>query len=320
MAILVTGAAGFIGCNLIEKLINSRNRVFGLDNLCRGEEANLKHLDGNHFQFRKVELCNLESFAEAVSEFNKIETIEEVWHLAANSDILAGINTPDVDLNDTFLTTYNTLQVMRRFGIRKILFSSTSAIYGDMGPIEIHEDAGPLFPISNYGAMKLASEAIISAASESFLDKACIFRFPNVVGFPATHGIILDLIRKLKKTPDELQVLGDGTQQKAYLHVHELINAMILIRDKADKKLNYYNIGANDDGVSVRFIASKVVELFSPSAKIVFGSGNKGWVGDVPRFTYNIDKVTALGWKPKLSSSEAIIKAINEVIAQETKK
>lgn len=320
MAILVTGAAGFIGCNLIERLIKNGNKVFGIDNLCRGKEDNLRHLYETNFLFRKVELCNLDEFTETVSEFNKLEAIEEVWHLAANSDILAGINTPDVDLNDTFLSTYNTLRVMDRFGIRKILFSSTSAVYGDMGQLAIHEDIGPLFPISNYGAMKLASEAIISAATESFIDKAYIFRFPNVVGFPATHGIILDLIRKLKKTPEELWILGDGTQQKAYLHVHELIDAMIMIRDKANEKLNYYNIGANDTGVSVRLIAEKVVELFSPSAKIVFGSGNKGWVGDVPRFVYNINKVTALGWKPKLSSSEAITKAIKEVIEQETKK
>jgi UDP-glucose 4-epimerase len=318
MAILVTGAAGFVGSNLIERLLKDGNTIFGLDNLCRGEKANINHLNGAHFFFSKVELCDFNEFKAAVSEFIKLESIEEVWHLAANSDILAGIKNPEVDLNDTFLSTYNTLRIMQLFNIRKIFFSSTSAVYGDLGNMLIHEDIGPLFPISNYGAMKLASEASISSATESFIDKAYIFRFPNVVGFPATHGIILDLIKKIKKNPEELNVLGDGTQQKAYLHVHELVEAMLFIREKANDKLNYYNIGADDTGVSVRFIAEKVVELFNPSSKIVFGSGNKGWVGDVPRFSYNIEKVKALGWRPKLNSSEAIVKAIKEIIKQET--
>jgi UDP-glucose 4-epimerase len=317
MAILVTGAAGFIGVNLIDRLIKEGHRVFGLDNLCRGAEINLRHLNYNNFHFRKVELCNLSEYNETVSEFIKIETINEVWHLAANSDILAGINDPDVDFNDTFLSTINTLRIMKKFNIRQIFFSSTSAVYGDMGNRTIYEDMGPLFPISNYGAMKLASEANISAAAETFIDKAFIFRFPNVVGIPATHGIILDFIRKLKNNSAELQVLGDGTQQKAYLHVHELIEAMFHIRDKSNKKINYYNIGSDDDGVSVRFIAEKVIELFSPSAQILFGLGNKGWVGDVPKFTYNIEKVKTLGWRPNLNSSEAIIKAIKEIITQE---
>lgn len=317
MAILVTGAAGFIGSNLIERLIKDGNKVFGLDNLCRGVMENINHLQGPQFFFNKAELCDLAEYKEVVSEFSKIETIDEVWHLAANSDIPAGIKNAEVDLNDTFLSTFNTLRIMQMFNIRKIFFSSTSAVYGDMGNLAIHEDIGPLFPISNYGAMKLASEASISASTESFIDHAYIFRFPNVVGLPATHGVILDFIQKLKKNSEELHVLGDGTQQKVYLHIHDLIEAMLFIRDRANNKLNYYNIGSDDHGVSVRFIAEKVVQLFSPSAKIIFGLGNKGWVGDVSKFTYNIEKVKALGWRPKLNSSDAILKAINEIIKQD---
>jgi UDP-glucose 4-epimerase len=318
MAILVTGAAGFIGTNLIKRLLDDGYTVFGLDNLSRGKVEILKPFEGYNFVFKKVELCNLAEYSVAITEFMKVAPIDEVWHLAANSDIVAGVTNPNVDLKDTFLSTFNTLRIMEIFNIRKIFFSSTSAVYGDMGNLAIHEDIGPLFPISNYGAMKLASEASISAATESFVDHAYVFRFPNVVGFPATHGIILDLIQKLMKNSEELLVLGDGTQQKAYLHVQELVEAMLFIRNQANKKMNYYNIGANDDGVSVRFIAEKVVQLFTPSAKIVFGEGNKGWVGDVPRFKYNIDKVKALGWMPRLSSSEAILKAITEIIKQET--
>ena len=319
MAILINGVAGFIGTNLANRLLLMGEKVFGIDNLSRGS---LKNIEGcfssKNFHFNKIDLSNEHDFSNCIEDLISVEEITEVWHLAANSDILAGITTPDIDLRDTFLTTYNTLRIMEKFNIRNILFASTSAIYGDMGSNAIKENSGPLFPISNYGAMKLASESIISAASETFIDNAYIFRFPNVVGCPATHGILLDLIKKLRLSPNELHVLGDGTQQKAYLHISELIDAMLFIRDRTNEKLNYYNIGADDTGVSVSFIANKVVEMLSPNAKIIYGLTNKGWVGDVPRFTYNIDKVKSLGWWPKLSSEQAILKALNEIIVQES--
>jgi UDP-glucose 4-epimerase len=237
--------------------------------------------------------------------------------MAANSDIPAGISNASIDLNDTFITTFNTLEVMKEFDIRAMIFASSSAIYGDLGGRALVEDIGPLLPISNYGAMKLASEAIISAAVESYLDYGFIFRFPNVIGVPATHGIILDLVRKLKDSAQFLEVLGDGTQQKSYLHVDELINAMQFIRKNAKGKCNYYNIGPDDDGVTVSFIAEKVVELVAPGAQIIYGFGNKGWIGDVPKFCYSIDKLKNLGWHPALNSANAINKAILEVHEQE---
>jgi UDP-glucose 4-epimerase len=318
MAILITGVAGFIGSNLANTFINTGKIVFGIDNLCRGSIDNLINLPKEKFLFDNVDLSNYDNYEISIFNFLQNERIEEVWHFAANSDIQAGIFDPEIDFRDTFLTTYNTLRIMKKFEIQKIFFASSSAVYGDMGNDLIHEYSGPLLPVSNYGAMKLSSESIISAASESLPISGYIFRFPNVVGGPATHGIILDLVRKLKKTPYELNVLGDGTQQKAYLHVDELIDAMLYIRNYAVDKLNYYNIGTDDGGVSVRFIAEKIVELFSPVAQIVFGLGNKGWVGDVPKFKYSIEKVKALGWSPKLNSSEAIVKAIKEIIKQET--
>lgn len=314
MSILITGVAGFIGSNLANFFIHNKEHVIGIDNLSRGTLSNLKGIEvDNNFRFENINICDYFGYLGKVSNYHQTDPITEVWHLAANSDIPAGIENEDIDLTDTFMTTFNTLKVMKELKIPIISFASSSAIYGDLGKHKLNENIGPLFPISNYGAMKLASEAAISASVESNLDKAFIFRFPNVIGTPATHGVILDFIKKLRETPKYLNVLGDGTQRKTYLHVEELIDAMILIRTKADEKINYFNIGADDDGVTVRFIAEEVVKIVAPGASINYGSGDKGWVGDVPRFTYSIDKLLSLGWIPRLNSAESVKKAIFQI-------
>jgi len=205
---------------------------------------------------------------------------------------------------------------MKKTECKKLYFASSSAVYG-VHQQRLHEDLGPLFPISNYGAMKLSSEALISASLELFLDKVSIFRFPNVVGVPATHGVILDFIRRLKENPMQLDVLGNGTQQKTYLHVNELIEAMLFINDNTDNGLNYYNIGAMDDGVFVREIAEQTIKRVAPNALITYQDSERGWVGDVPRFYYSADKLGKLGWKPSSSSFEAVVKAIDEIALQE---
>lgn len=318
MSILVTGAAGLIGANLIRRLLDAGQRVTGMDNLCRGTLANLNDLL-NHpeFSFARVNLDDIEAYRSALITAHAASPIQEIWHLAANSDIPAGVNDPAVDLRDTFMTTYNTLLLMAELGIDTLAFASSSAVYGDFGHQAIDEDAGPLFPISNYGAMKLASEAAISAAAESHLKHAYIFRFPNVVGVPATHGVILDFIRKLDVTPGQLSVLGNGTQQKSYLHVEELVDGMLFIREQAGDRLNYFNIGTDDAGISVRRIAEHVVAKVAPAAQLSFGTENRGWVGDVPRFRYSIAKLENLGWRPRLSSEEAIVRAIEQIARQE---
>jgi UDP-glucose 4-epimerase len=319
MSVLITGVAGFIGCNLAKYFLSSGRRVYGVDNFCIGSMKNIEALSTNPlFDFHEIEITDLKAFQASCSHFHKQDKITEVWHLAANSDIPAGVGSANVDLKDTFMTTFSTLEVMKKLGIPKLFFASSSAIYGDFGEKPITEEIGPLLPISNYGAMKLASEAAISAAVESYLEQAFLFRFPNVIGVPATHGVILDFVRKLHSNSSVLDVLGDGTQQKGYLHVDELIDAMLFIRDNAKESLAFYNIGTDDDGAAVKFIAEQTVINASPKAGIIYGKGKKGWVGDVPRFTYSIDKLRALGWAPKLDSCEAVIKAINEVIKQES--
>jgi UDP-glucose 4-epimerase len=318
MAVLITGVAGFIGSNLAHKLIAKGQKVLGVDNLSRGKIDFIKALSPNPaFKFLHGDINDKSAFYSFVKSCAQEEKITEVWHLAANSDIPNGVKDANIDLRDTFMTTFNVLEAMKEFGIKVIHFASSSAIYGDLNGKMLKEDIGPLCPISNYGAMKLASEAIICAASESHLEKVYIYRFPNVIGTPATHGVIVDLIRKLRMNPNELEVLGDGSQRKAYLHVDDLILAMHFISERSEGKINIFNIGAGDTGVFVRDLAQEVVRVVSPKAKIKFGTSNKGWVGDVPEFQYSIDRLKGLGWQLDLNSMDAVKRSIREIAAQE---
>jgi UDP-glucose 4-epimerase len=318
MAVFITGVAGFIGCNLARAMLERGDEVAGFDNLSRGSAANLEPLRRRAgFSFERIDLADLDAYRRALGAVHGRRPITEVWHLAANSDIPAGIADPNVDLRDTFMSTFNTLLLMKELRIATLAFASSSAIFGDRGGRKLAEHEGPLLPISNYGAMKLASEAAISAALQSHLERAFVFRFPNVIGVPATHGVIVDLVRRLRAAPGKLEVLGDGNQQKGYLHVEELVEAMLFIRAQARDKLNCFNVGADDDGVSVRFIAETVVRRVAPQARISFGAGPVGWPGDVPRVSYSIAKLERLGWRPKQSSAQAVCRAVDEIAAQE---
>jgi UDP-glucose 4-epimerase len=313
---LVTGAAGFIGSHLVDALLARGATVTGIDNLKLGKRKNLASaLTNPRFKFFEADLNDLAACGKIISDQSKLAPFSAAWHMAANSDIRAGVSDPDVDFRDTFLTTYNLLKLMREHKIPRLAFASTSAIYGDLNQ-KLTEDIGPLFPISNYGAMKLASEAAISAAAESFLERAWVFRFPNVVGSRATHGAIFDFIHKLKKNPAELEVLGDGTQEKPYFHVADLIDAMLFIVGRAKEKLNFFNIGTSDTITTVRFLAETTIRIAAPNAKIRYTGGNRGWVGDVPKVNYSVEKLKKLGWTPRLTSNQAVDRAVAEIVAE----
>jgi UDP-glucose 4-epimerase len=314
---LVTGGAGFIAVTLIKKLLEKGHTVLALDNLTRGNIAYIEpFLKNPSFTFAKVDCADLPTFRTGLLSALNGRRVSDLWHMAANSDIPAGGADANVDLRDTFMTSFNAVVLMNEQRIPTIHFASSSAVYGDFGRTEIAETSGPCTPISNYGAMKLASEAQISAAVELFAVRANIFRFPNVVGVPATHGVIFDLLNKLKKDPSILPVLGDGTQQKSYLHVSDLVDAMLFIAEHGQNKLNIFNIGATDVGATVRFIAETVKATASPTAHIQYGVGDKGWPGDVPRFRYSVKKLTDLGWSPRMNSEQALRLAIKEIAAQ----
>jgi UDP-glucose 4-epimerase len=314
---LVTGGAGFVGVNLVDALTRRGIDVVVMDDLSLGQRGFLDRLGlQQRMRFLEVDLSDLDAYRAAVREEHIQRPVAEVWHLCANSDIPAGVTNPEVDLKNTFMTTFNTCVVMRELGIRRLNFSSTSAVYGDHGAEAITESFTTI-PISNYGAMKLASEAQIYAAAETGFEKITVFRFPNVVGAPATHGVILDFVHKLKATPGRLDVRGNGTQRKAYLHVCDLVDAMLFVRDNALGKITTINIGPTDAGITVREIAEKVRDRVAPDAEIHYGSEDRGWVGDVPRFRFSIAKLVDLGWLPPRGSHEAIALAIEEIAAQE---
>ena len=309
MKTLIIGGAGFIGSVLVKELLKNNAEIIVIDKLSLGSAD---YIDTTKVEFHPMDINNTEKVLEVLRD----RTVGEVWHLAANSDIPAGVEDMNVDLDDTFMSTASTLKIMKKIECKKLYFASSSAVYG-FNENRLHEDIGPLMPISNYGAMKLSSEALISASLEAFLDKVCIYRFPNVVGVPATHGVILDFIKKLKKDSSTLEVLGNGTQQKTYLHVSELVEAMLFINNNTDNGMNYYNIGAMDDGVFVKQIAEETAKVASPNAKINYQKTDRGWVGDVPRFYYSVVKLKELGWSPKMSSLEAVQRAVIEIASQE---
>ena len=309
MKILIIGGAGFIGSVLVKEMLKDNADIIIIDKLSLGST---NYIDTTKVEFHQIDINNIDRVLEVLHD----KQVGEVWHLAANSDIPAGVEDINVDLDDTFMSTVSTLKVMKKIGCKRLYFASSSAVYG-FNENRLHEDIGPLMPISNYGAMKLSSEALISASLESFLDKVCIYRFPNVVGVPATHGVILDFVKKLKKDMTVLEVLGNGTQQKTYLHVSELVEAMLFINNNTVNGMNYYNIGAMDDGVFVRQIAEETTQVVSPDATINYQKSDRGWVGDVPRFYYSVDKLKDLGWSPKMHSLEAVQRAVREIVSQE---
>ena len=313
MQILVTGGAGFIGSHLVDALLNDGHQVIAIDNLSLGRKSNIQHnLDNKNFAFVEGDILDDELFL-SLFENNKFDI---VFHLAANSDIARSHANPSIDLNMTFMTTFKVLEAMRKYNVKKLMFASTSAIYGDAKGLEVKEDFGPLLPTSHYGACKLASEGVIASFCENYGIQAFITRFPNVCGERTTHGILHDFVKKLKNNPSELEVLGNGKQAKPYLYVKDLVEAILFVVNNTVDKINYYNLGV-EGNTPVYKIAQMVIQSMGLNADIRYTGGDRGWIGDVPQFRYNLDKIHHLGWKAKLSSDEAVQKAIDYILKED---
>ena len=318
MKILVTGGAGFIGSHLIDALLKNGHDVVCADKLIFGDK-NIQHLlsdrelmDKGKFKFYQLELADKDNIEKIFSE----NQIEAVYHLAANSDIQKGGKVPDIDFNDTFLTTREILEGMRKYDVKNLFFSSTSAVYGEMPDVKLTETTGGLMPVSYYGGAKYASEALISSYVSMCDMSAVIFRFPNVIGPRLTHGAVFDFIRKLRRNPHELEILGDGKQCKPYIYALDLVEAIIRLTEQFKAGENVYNISVIGDGTTVTHIAEIVVEEMGLNDVIFkYTGGDRGWKGDVPRFSYDISKMLSTGWRPKHTSDEAVRQTVKDALA-----
>ncbi len=310
MKYLIAGGAGFIGSHMADALMG-RGEVTVFDNLTSGRMEHLvQHRDNPGFKFIKGEIGDLDHLTRAM------EGHDAICHFAANPDIAKSMLETDLDIREGTILTYNVLEAMRKNGVKDILYPSGSGIYGDLGTTPTAEDFGPLLPISMYGASKLACEGLISAFSHMFGMRGWIFRFANVVGERQTHGVGYDFINKLKADPAELAILGDGTQSKSYIHVSDVIRAMLFSYDNADERVNIFNV-ATDDYIDVSTIAEIVIEEMGlDGVELNYSGGDRGWKGDVPKVRFDLDKIHRAGWKSEYNSEEAIRLSIREMLDQ----
>lgn len=309
--ILVTGGAGFIGSYLCKALVDKDLDVFCIDNLQRGNLENIKPLvDKDNFTFINEDVCNQTKLEDII----KNNHIDYVFHLAANTDLWESMKNPDIEHEYTFMTTKSLMNAMRNQGVHDMFFASTSAIYGEQTGDGFREE-DKLFPISYYGAAKMASEAYIYAFAYMNNINVLIYRFSNIIGGSMTHGVIRDFILRLQKTSDHLDVKGNGYQTKPYLHVTELIDA-ILMFPGTTKGIEIYNVGATTCS-NVRFIANAVVnEMGLTGIPINYEERENGWKGDVAHYEYNIDRIKAKGWNWKQNSDEAVLRTVHELVEE----
>ena len=299
MTILVTGGAGFVGSHLVDRLVADGQDVRVFDNFSSGRKEFLSH-HGEAVHTFEGDLLDLDSVKAAM------KGIDMVYHLAANPDIRLGTQVTDTDLKQGTVATYNVLEAMRLEGTKRIAFASSSVVYGEANVMPTPEDYGPLFPISLYGASKLASEALITSWVGTFGLQAWIFRFANIVGSRGTHGVIFDFIHKLHRDSKNLEVLGNGLQEKSYMEVIDCANAMIHVVKNTKEQINCYNLGTKDT-CSVRRIAEIVLEETGCiNASIQYTGGDRGWAGDVPRSMLDPQRLFELGFTPLHDSDDAV--------------
>ena len=311
MKALVVGGAGFIGSHLCDALVKQGQNVVCVDNFSLGTKENIEHLKENkRFAVYEADASDM----EALDRLFELEKPDHVFHLAANSDIQASATNPDVEYQNTYTTTFRILSCMRKYGVKKLFFASTSAVYGDKRDELLDENTPNLSPISYYGAAKLGCEALISAFSYMNEMEALVFRFPNVIGPRLTHGVIFDFIRKLQSNENCLQILGNGKQTKPYIYVTDLVDAILQFMNTGRQGVELYNVGVQG-ATSVTRIADIVCEeLGLRSVKYEFTGGEGGWKGDVPRFRYCVDKIHGAGWKANYTSDEAVRETVRRNI------
>jgi len=312
--ILVTGGAGFIGSSLIPVLLDKGYHVTVADHLSVGKKQNIDtFLSNDKFNFIEFDLLD-ESILKGV-----VKKCDLIFHLAGNSKVQTGYDNSKVDFFNNIVATRNLLECMRMSEIcKKIIFTSTSAIYGEASLIPTPEDYGPLKPISMYGASKLACEALISGYAGTFGIEAVIFRLANVVGPSSTHGVIFDFFTKLAHTDGKyLEILGDGTQKKSYLYIDDCIDALANIGFRRfDSKLEIFNVGS-DDQIDTNNIARIIIEELGLQTEIRYPSqqnDGRGWIGDIKNMLLSTDKLKKTGWRNNHSSKDSVSLTAKNII------
>ncbi|MBN2137992.1 MAG: NAD-dependent epimerase/dehydratase family protein [Sedimentisphaerales bacterium] len=311
--VFVSGGAGFIGSHLVRRLLSSPSteRVTVYDNFSSGKEWHLAEIENDRRLFVvEGDIKELKTVTSAM------EGIDCVFHLASNPDIAKAIKFPDVDFWEGTYLTQNILEAMRINGVKKMFYTSGSGVYGERGLDKCTENDGPLTPISTYAASKISGEAMICSYCHMFDIQGFAFRFANVIGPRQTHGVAYDFINKLRENPHNLKILGDGSQSKSYIHVEDVLDAVLLVGDKSPRQYDCFNV-ATEDYITVRQIADIVTERMGlNSVKYQFSGGDRGWKGDVPIVRFDLKKIHELGWTPKRTSLEAMRDSVNAMLAQ----
>jgi len=302
--VVVTGCAGFIGSTMVDRLLEQGCRVTGVDNFSTGQERFLAGAFGHkNFRLANQDLLDLPALTAVFAG------ADTVVHFAANADVRFGTEHPRKDLEQNTIATYNVLEAMRANGIRRIAFSSTGSVYGEAEVVPTAENAP--FPIqtSLYGASKLAGEGLIAAYCEGFGFRSYIFRFVSILGERYTHGHVFDFYRQLKNDPSRLKVLGNGQQRKSYLYVQDCIDAVLLAMDRAPEKVNIFNLGV-DGYCQVNDSIGWICETLGVKPKLEYSGGGRGWIGDNPFIYLDTKKIRSLGWTPKYSIREGVVKTV----------
>jgi len=303
MSVLVTGGAGFIGSHMVDRLMIEGHRVRVLDNLASGSLDNLRQWDHHsRFEFLRGDLLDRETVKSA------LDGCAQVYHMAANPEVQASKAGPEDHFRQNIEATYSLLEAVRNSGVELLVFASSSTVYGDAEVLPTPEDFGPLIPISLYGASKLACEALISAYASMYGFKVVVYRLANVVGLRSNHGVVWDFVGKLRRNPNKLEVLGDGSQSKSYLHVSDCVEGF-LRGAESDEQVAIYNMGS-EDRVTVLEIAGIVKDAAGcPDAEIALTGGvdgGRGWKGDVKYMQLDMRKLRSTGWAPIHKSAEAV--------------
>jgi UDP-glucose 4-epimerase len=302
---LVTGCAGFIGSTLTERLLSAGHAVVGYDNFSTGQESFLVTArESPNFRLVRGDVLDPAALAQSMngSEF--------VFHLAANADVRFGTAHPAKDLEQNTIATHNVLDAMRQNGVDRIAFSSSGSVYGESLVIPTPEDAPYPVQTSLYGASKAAGEGLIAAYCSGFGFQSYIFRFVSILGERYTHGHVFDFYRQLKDGSGTLRVLGNGRQRKSYLYLHDCIDAMLMAIERSTDRVNIYNLGT-DTYCEVNESIAWICEALGVTPKIEYTGGDRGWIGDNPFIFLDTKKICALGWKPKFTIRQGVVKTID---------